>query len=167
MTISRRMLAIAVTGAVIAPSASSYELTTHAAMTYNAYTQSKLGTDRAVARDLGIDWFLADPGLNFDSWDSTFKSTNPFGKTYIDSSGIDKSREIQESFEGKIIESDLGVPQVTLPGWLMRGAVRENDSGSGLTAAKGEPLDNGSEAMTDLSDTNKAPVEVTIDDPPQ
>jgi hypothetical protein len=172
MTIAKS-LAIGMVAVAVTPSALTYELTTHAAMTYNAYAQSKVGSDRAIARDLGIVWFLVDPGPDSANWDSIFKSTNPFGKIYIDtnstSGGSDLSREATHSFEGKIIDGRLKVPAQTLPGWLMRGAVREDDSGSGLTAAKGEPLDSGNEAMTDLSDTNKAPVEVTIDDgdPPQ
>jgi hypothetical protein len=140
----RTMLAICAASLAFAPPVLSYELTTHAAMTYNAYKTSKLSTDSAVPRDLGIDWFLADPGADSAEWDQNFKSTNPFGEKYIDTSfmsGSDSSRAVKD-FEREIIDGRLTVPAQSLPGWLMRGAVREDDSGSGLTGAKGEPFDD-------------------------
>lgn len=142
----KRVLAIGIAGLTVVPVASSYELTTHAAMTYNAFGKSKLSLDRAVARDLGIEWFLVDPGPDYNNWNASFKSTNPFGKKYFDtnsmSGGSDLSRDAKEDFEGKIIENTLGVPAVTLPGWLMRGAVREDDSGNLIATINSEPGDD-------------------------
>jgi hypothetical protein len=146
MTLRARTLLIAVIGTATIPAAHPYELTTHAGMTYKAYQASRLGNDPSIARDLGIDWFLADPGANYE-WDSIFKSTNPFGKTYIDSNsssgGSDLPRQASEAFEGKIIQAPtLRVPQLTVPGWLMRGAIREDDGNYVVGSFNNEPLDD-------------------------
>jgi hypothetical protein len=145
---NRTTIAVGLLTIAAAPFALSYELTTHAAITYNAYLQSRLATDRSIARDLGIDWYMADPGPDRTNWRPDFGSTDPFNKTYIDTNpltGNDAKRDAND-FERKIILNTLGVPVLTVPGWLMRGAVREDDSGKifgvfGI-GASGEPYDD-------------------------
>lgn len=86
----------------------AYELHTHAAITRQAY-------DRSVLADPA---FLADMGL--------FDSANALGSQYYDiEEGVARSRSVH-SFESDIIETVGGAP-LTLQGWLMRGAIREDD----------------------------------------
>ena len=90
--------------------ATSYELTTHGALTRAAYDASILndGTFRAT---LGLS-----------------EGKNPIGDTYFDVSGTAIQKRDSFPFEGKIIKDDLGGDPLSLVGWLMRGAIREDDS---------------------------------------
>lgn len=86
----------------------AYELHTHAAITRQAY-------DRSVLAD---PTFLADMGL--------FSYSNALGLDYYDiKDGVARIRSV-DSFEGDIIIRVGGDP-LSFQGWLMRGAVREDD----------------------------------------
>jgi hypothetical protein len=113
--------------------ASAYELSTHARITYKAYEGSALGKEQSMTKDLGIDSFI------------TSSPDNPFGFAYYDISGSVTSRS-KTSFE-KIYMDESNNPNpaipptatdVSLPGWLMRGAIREDDYASafGIWVAK-------------------------------
>ena len=89
--------------------ANSYELGTHARMTQAAYARSVLATDQTVFEDFGIQ-----PGAN------------PFGEKYDDVSGTTvKERGVFDDFELKQMPSSA--KPLSIPGWLMRGAIREDD----------------------------------------
>src|SRR3989344_6614977 len=103
--------------------ADAYELGTHARITYKAYEQSVLKKDSQLIKNLGID--LSDPD-------------NPFGTQYYDISGSDIwAREITPFEEGFMTERpdnpNPALPwgnnplPLSLPGWLLRGAIREDD----------------------------------------
>jgi hypothetical protein len=95
--------------------ACAYELATHGGLTSQAYQRSVLITDSTRLRDLGID-----P-----------TSVNPFGRVYYDVSGVQIGERLENAFERQIIQEHLrsiGVNAVSIPGWLMRGAIREDDS---------------------------------------
>ena len=86
----------------------AYELHTHAAITRQAYDRSVLANPA----------FLADMGL--------FDSADALGSQYYDiEEGIARGRSAR-SFEREIIQRVGGDP-LTLQGWLMRGAIREDD----------------------------------------
>lgn len=90
----------------------AYELYTHAAITQNAYMRSVLGQDTQVLIDLGVNNFASD-----------------LGDVYYDVpgvSGVTPSVRDAKPFEGDIITQVGGAP-LSIPGWLMRGAIREDD----------------------------------------
>ena len=101
--------------------ANAYELGTHARLTYKAYEQSVLNKDSQLIKDLGID--LSDPN-------------NPFGTQYYDVSGSDMQvRDISPFEEGFMNDRNnpnpvipVGTDPLSLPGWLLRGAIREDDA---------------------------------------
>lgn len=95
-----------------AQNCSGYELATHAAITLNAYSISILTTDTQTLSNLGL---LGNP--------------IDLGSDYFDISGMNALRRSAKGFEGKIIDN-LKVNRTTLPGWLMRGAIREDDYAS-------------------------------------
>ena len=98
-----------------APVAYAHELATHGALTWQAYQRSALVTDSTRLRDLGID-----P-----------TSVNPLGGIYYDVSGGQVRERRVDDFEGTIIErrlEQLGATPLSIPGWLMRGAIREDDA---------------------------------------
>jgi hypothetical protein len=95
------------------PSAQAYELTTHAAMTQKAYQRSNLVEDPDLLRNLGIDSIAQPFGSRFLYLD--FPSAgSALPRTYY-------------SFEGTIITEDLNVDELSIPAWLMSGAIREDD----------------------------------------
>ena len=110
----------AVTLLLVHLSAGAYELGTHARLTYKAYEQSVLKKDDKLIKDLGID--LSSPN-------------DPFGTVYYDASGTSVSERNASTFEaGLMDDSDnpnpvipLGTNPLSLPGWLLRGAIREDD----------------------------------------
>ena len=118
-----------------------YELATHAAITFNAYNRSKLALDLQLRRDLGIDWYLVDPSVPNASFDKAYGTTIPFNLKFYDSNSSTDTERQANPFEFKIIKS-FDVPPLTLPGWLMRGSVREDDSGDILGNYFGEPRDD-------------------------
>ena len=105
---------------ITTPWANGYELATHGALTYQAYLKSNLNTN-ALLQDLGIDRLLVSPNV-----------PNPFGDTYYDVQGGTINTRSANAFESTIIKEDLkkilSVEPLTLPGWLMRGAIREDDA---------------------------------------
>jgi hypothetical protein len=128
MRMSIFILALSV--ALSLPSQSiGYELTTHGLLTYSAYTLSALAPGMPLRRDLGIDVLLADP----------VAPSRPFGEDYYDFTGADVRRRTANSpgVDGKPfdpsrmpkIENQLSPADdnLRLPGWLMRGAIREDD----------------------------------------
>ena len=105
------------------PLAAGYELATHGAITYNAYLKSNLNPGGTLVKDLGIDGLLS----NVDTKDK------PFGDTYYDIKGSEIKERSAKDFEKDIIEvklDKLGTSSLVLPGWLMRGAIREDDLGT-------------------------------------
>lgn len=90
----------------------AYELGTHARLTWQAYLQSALTTDAGLLRDLGVD----EPD-----------AANPFGKSYFDVSG----GRIEERQGSVFAVQDDRMPEAVAPysmqGWLIRGAIREDD----------------------------------------
>jgi len=105
---------------LLAPSAQAYELATHAALTDQAYTQSSLNLDATLLPGLGIDL------------DVLTSPKDPFGTIYYDVSGTTVYERSHTSFEDDIINvklKALGVQPLSLPGWLLRGAIREDDMG--------------------------------------
>ena len=90
----------------------AYELATHAAITLNAFSSSSLATDPTLLANLGL------PGNPID-----------LGSDYFDIGGTSAATRSANNFEGSIIKN-LKVSTSTLPGWLMRGAIREDDYAS-------------------------------------
>ncbi len=103
--------AIVILTAIFAVSvAQAYELGTHARTTQAAYTKSALMTNTTLLNDLGIQ--VGD---------------NPFGEKYYDISGTTVTeRGVVDDFELKYIPSSA--KPLSISGWLMRGAVREDDA---------------------------------------
>jgi len=106
--------------------ANSYELATHGAMTRAAFEKSVLN-DAAFRTDLGLP-----------------EGTNPFGEVYYDVAGNTvRERKASASFEGLIIEDKLKANPLSVTGWLMRGAIREDDLGQILGVnSGGDPHDD-------------------------
>src|SRR3989344_1547929 len=113
-------LAIVVTVLLWHFAANAYELGTHARITYKAYEQSVLNKDSQLIKDLGID--LSDPN-------------NPFGTQYYDISDSDiRERDITSFEDGYMNDRKnpnpvipIGTDPRSLPGWLLRGDLREAD----------------------------------------
>jgi len=107
--------------ALLSSVASSYELATHGAMTKAAFENSVLN-DTTFRADLGLP-----------------EAQNPFGEVYYDVTGNNvRERKISDVFEGKLIKMDLGADPLSLVGWLMRGAIREDDLGQILGVNVGD-----------------------------
>jgi len=98
--------------AVIKPYAYAYELGTHGALTYEAYKRSALVDNEALMR-LGVD-----------------DGANPFGTVYYDISGSDVRTRTRQPFEEdqRAKRMPLGTEPLSIEGWLMRGAIREDDA---------------------------------------
>ena len=101
----------------------AYELSTHARVTYKAYEASALVQDQNLIKDLGIDTYvLSSPD-------------NVFGQNYFDISGSSANVRSRNSFEQVIMDDSnnpnpiipRNIKEKSLPGWLMRGAIREDD----------------------------------------
>ena len=101
--------------ALTTTAARAYELATHGMMTQNAYQQSQLTKDPYLLKNLGLD-----PA-----------NTNPFGEIYYDVSGTAENERRQNDFE-KSKMPNKGQEFLTIWGWLMRGAIREDDLGQTL-----------------------------------
>src|SRR3989344_3790819 len=131
---NNRLIRFAVAIAVFSGhfTAHAYELGTHARMTYKAYEQSVLKKDDKLIKDLGVD--LSNPN-------------NPFGTIYYDVSGTEVSERDASTFEaGHMDDSEnpypvipIGTDPRSLPGWLLRGAIREDDV---LEPDNGQPVDD-------------------------
>ncbi len=90
----------------------AYELNTHAHLTQQAYYLSGLNTDIGLLADLNLDKFDAE---------------KPFGENYLDISGIRIEERIGKDFSRDRMPE--GVKPFSIQGWLMRGAIREDDLG--------------------------------------
>jgi hypothetical protein len=99
--------------ALIVPSASAYELGTHARLT-QAATNLSILSDAQFMADLGLD-----PS-----------ALAPFGEVYYDVSGNTVRARSVNSFEARFIPLP-STEMLTLSAWLMRGAIREDDYPSG------------------------------------
>ena len=131
-----RTLAILLLFCSLAASVEAYELTTHARTTNSAYAQSRLGSD------VNLTWVLG-----IESW--TFPGTtlaDPFatssGDIYFDMEGATIHARQLHSYDLKVVR-DAGLQSQSrgVNGWLMRGAIREDDGGTSAGKLKGEPAD--------------------------
>ena len=101
--------------------ADAYELATHARMTQAAASRSVL-SDAQFYKSLGIDSIVLNPAGGF--------ATNPFGDSYYDVSGNTVNARQADPNGVQFDVRFLGLPdglELTLPAWLMRGAIREDD----------------------------------------
>ena len=98
---------------ILSPCVSSYELDTHARLTEQAFFQSALSVDDTLIENLGL---------------SSFDVNNPFGDIYYDISGTTINVRNIYTYE-KDVMPNKGDDELTIKGWLMRGAIREDDLG--------------------------------------
>lgn len=108
--LSLTLLTLVLVASFASLSADAYELATHGALTEKAYELSVLTTDPQLLKSLGIDT----------------SKTNVFGEAYYDVSGNDVRERTQNDFE-KDKMPNRGRDFLTVKGWLMRGAIREDD----------------------------------------
>lgn len=107
----------------------AYELATHAAITYNAYAKSKLNANGNFVKILGLDVLLHHPDTYAGPFDGAFGRRYYFDMT----GGADHEREANEFEDGVIgLTKNIDNSTGTLAGWLMRGAIREDDGGYAL-----------------------------------
>lgn len=93
--------------------ANSYELATHSRITEHAYSRSNLVLDVNLLPNLGLD-----------------ANSNPFGTAYFDVSGGDVRERSINTFEIDKGRMSNVNDALTIKGWLMRGAIREDDYAS-------------------------------------
>jgi len=91
--------------------ANGYELATHSRLTEQAYLASVLVQDAKLFTDIGLD-----PTMN-----------NPFGNAYFDVSGSYARERATNAFEESKGRMPEGFAPYSIAGWLMRGAIREDD----------------------------------------
>ena len=89
--------------------ASGYELVTHGAVTKNVFEKT-VQQDPQILSRLGIAL-----------------SSDYISGEYFDTDGTSIYQRKANLFEGKIIEKELGEKPSSIKGWLMRGAIREDD----------------------------------------
>lgn len=87
----------------------AYELRTHALLTYNAVARSILLRDPSLSKDLGVD----------------VSSAAVIGARYFDGTAVAPRERTARKFEADRMP-DL-VHEQSVIGWLMRGAIREDD----------------------------------------
>jgi hypothetical protein len=95
----------------------AFEVGTHAAITQAAFQKSVLADSE----------FLQQLGLTDDA--------NPFGETYLDVSGTNIASRYANAYELKYMK---GAQPLSISGWLMRGAIREDDLGAVLSNPIGD-----------------------------
>ena len=126
MNLYKLAIAIGPLFALTSNHATAYELTTHAKITNAAYLQSKYGSaSSGLQRALGIDvWTL--PSITKAS---PFRSTDGFD-VYADIRGSSVLPRNATSYEGNIIGKTVesSDERLRVSGWLMRGAIREDDA---------------------------------------
>lgn len=103
---------------LVANGANAYELVTHGLITQAAYSRSVLA-DPQLLQDLGIDGNVS----------------SAFGEIYIDVSGTQVKERTQTDFE-KSKMPDKGADFLKVNGWLLRGAIREDDVMIGFGGAQ-------------------------------
>ena len=91
--------------------ASSYELATHSRITERSYSRSNLVLDVNLLPNLGLE-----------------ASANPFGTAYFDVLGGDVLERSNQPFEIDKGRMSNANDALTIKGWLMRGAIREDDA---------------------------------------
>ncbi len=89
----------------------AYELGTHALLTFHAYKRSALGMEYQLLNGLGL----------------TPTASNQFGEVYFDITGKMLEQRKQTDFERSKMPNE-GRDFLTIQGWLMRGAIREDDA---------------------------------------
>jgi hypothetical protein len=99
----------------------AYELATHGRLTYEAYKRSMLKPDSDLLKDLSI------------------KDIATFGTSYYDISGDQVAQREKNDFEQSAKRMPEEVDPISLPGWLLRGAIREDDV---LFPDNGQPVDD-------------------------
>ncbi|MGE5139255.1 MAG: hypothetical protein ACM3JD_07335, partial [Rudaea sp.] len=105
---------VALFGLHFVVAAHAYELATHGRITYYAYMQSTLFKDHSILKDLGlkIQNLLVD---------------EPFGTAYYDFTDSAVGVRYADPFESSHGRMPDEVKALSLPGWLLRGAIREDD----------------------------------------
>jgi hypothetical protein len=124
--------------------AHAYELSTHAALTWAAINQSQLA-GQSLQDQLDITPLVLAPSTPISELVlGPYSPTNtPFGNNFWDvSSGTVYSRPPSDSFEGGIVDrlTKRSVPLRSLTGWVMSGAVREDDGAGWPYSASDEPF---------------------------
>lgn len=106
----RSILGCALIGAAFAAPSNAYELRTHALISYEAVKKSRLWNDVSVTRDLGLQ--LSDPALS---------------SLYYDLRGTERRERSPDRFETERFPIGSGVGSFEITGWILRGAIREDD----------------------------------------
>ena len=110
----------------------AYELSTHAAMAQRAFERSMLNkTDRSLVKNLGLDFSQDLGSAYFD-----VSGNGPPAIRFADPFEYDKMPRVA---------TKLNPDYLKINGWLMRGAIREDDGARVFgvrVAAPGEPLDD-------------------------
>ncbi|MEX2164323.1 MAG: hypothetical protein WD823_08785 [Sulfuricaulis sp.] len=96
---------------LVSYSANAYELATHGRLTNEAYKHSVLVKDPELLKQLGIK-----------------DKPNAFGESYYDVSGSEVRERQKNDFEESRDRMPREVNPLSLPGWLLRGAIREDDA---------------------------------------
>lgn len=107
-----------------------YELATHARITNQSYNNSILSLDETKLDELGV---------------SELDISNPFGAFYYDVTGSSVNVRDAENFsKQKDRMPNPDVESLTIKGWLMRGAIREDDLGRcrGFRLSDDQPYDD-------------------------
>lgn len=105
-----RVVALLIVLFVTSSIALAYELRTHALLTYNAVARSVLLRDSSLSKDLGVN----------------VSSTAVIGTRYFDGTAVAPRERTARKFEGDRMRGLL-VHQQSVIGWLLRGAIREDD----------------------------------------
>jgi hypothetical protein len=117
--VSKYCLVVIVLMAIQSPSTWAYDLATHGRITYQALLRSSLNVDPETLKQLGF----------------TDGMTSIRSVKYFDVKGDVVKERIQwpfDSDQGKMpLDTQWPIDQLTdiIPGWLMQGAIREDDSG--------------------------------------
>lgn len=115
------IIGLSIVSLFVVARAYAYELGTHARMTQEAASRSVL-SDTQFYKSLGIDSIVLNPAGGF--------ALNPFGDSYYDVSGNSVNVRQADPDGVQFDARFLGLPaeqRFTLPAWLMRGAIREDD----------------------------------------
>jgi len=108
----RKILIPLVLLAAAEPTVYAYELGTHGALTHEVYKRSVLA-DSEFLKQLGVE-----------------NGVNPFGPIYYDISATETRERTRQPFEEDQAARRMppGTEPLSIEGWLMRGAIREDDS---------------------------------------
>ena len=100
----------------------AFEIGTHGLITNQSFLRSKLGTSPVLSKQLGIDVYLGQGA----------QSGAPFSDKYFDFAGTAIATRSRNQYEEDVI-TVIGLPNdgLKLNGWLMRGAIREDDNPHG------------------------------------